>query len=80
MGEPICQPESTREERLFLALLRHGPQSAAGLAEALQTSVGHSHDVFTGPRPQSRPRAALPLRLSPLWTRGVTAAVELVYV
>lgn len=48
MGEPICQPESTREERLFLALLRHGPQSAAGLAEALQTSVGHSHDVLQG--------------------------------
>jgi hypothetical protein len=48
MGEPIIQPELTREERHCLALLRHGPQSAAELAAALQTSVGHSHDVLQG--------------------------------
>jgi hypothetical protein len=48
MGEPIFQPELTREERHFLALLRQGPQSVDGLAEALQTSVGHIHDVFQG--------------------------------
>ena len=48
MGSLIVQPEFTPEERHCLALLRQGPQSVAGLAEALQTSVGHSHDVLQG--------------------------------
>jgi hypothetical protein len=46
MGEPVCQSELTREERHLIALLRQGPQSIAGLAEALRTSAGHIHDVL----------------------------------
>ncbi len=46
MAEPVHQPELTRDERHLIALLRHGPQSVAGLAAALQTSVGHMDDVL----------------------------------
>jgi hypothetical protein len=48
MGEPICQPELTRDERHLIALLRQGSQSVAGLARALQTSAGHIDDVVQG--------------------------------
>ena len=30
MGEPICQPELTPEERHLIGLLRHGQPSVAG--------------------------------------------------
>jgi hypothetical protein len=46
MGAPISVPELTRDERQLLACLRRGPQSIAGLAEALQTSMGQIHDVL----------------------------------
>jgi hypothetical protein len=46
MAEPVCQPALTRDEQALIALLRHGPQSVAGLAATLQTSAGHMHDVL----------------------------------
>jgi hypothetical protein len=46
MAEPVCQLELTREERHFIALWRHGPQSVAGLAGALQTSAGYIDDAL----------------------------------
>ena len=45
MGEPMVQPELTPEERHIIVLLRHGPQLVAGVAAALQTSVGHAHQT-----------------------------------
>jgi hypothetical protein len=44
--EPASLPELTRDERQLIACLRRGPQSIAGLAEALQTGVGHIHDLL----------------------------------
>jgi hypothetical protein len=46
MSAPAFQLELSREERHLIALLRQGPQSVAGLAAALQTSVGHMDDVL----------------------------------
>lgn len=48
MSAPVFQLELSREERHLIALLRQGPQSVAGLAEALQTSVGQIADVLQG--------------------------------
>ena len=48
MGKPVYQPELTRAERHLFTLLRHSPQSVAGLAAALQTSVGHIDGVLQG--------------------------------
>ena len=48
MSAPVFQPELSREEHHLIALLRHGPQSVAGLATALQTSVGQIVDVLQG--------------------------------
>jgi hypothetical protein len=48
MSAPVFQLELRREERHLIALLRQGPQSVAGLAKALQTSVGHMDDVLQG--------------------------------
>jgi hypothetical protein len=46
MSTPIFQPQLSRQEHHLLALLRQGPQSVAGLAKALQTSLGHMDDVL----------------------------------
>jgi hypothetical protein len=46
MSAPVLQPELSREEHHLLALLRQGPQSVAGLATTLQTSVGQMADVL----------------------------------
>jgi hypothetical protein len=46
MGEPLNVCELTPEERHLIALLRQGPQSIAGLAEALQTGAVHIEDVL----------------------------------
>jgi len=46
MIAPVFQPELTREECHLIALLRQGPQSVAGLAEALQAGVGYIDDVL----------------------------------
>jgi hypothetical protein len=48
MGEPVFQPELTREECHLIALLGQGPQSVAGLAKVLQMSFGHINDVLQG--------------------------------
>jgi len=48
MIAPVFQPELTREECHLIALLRQGPQSVAGLAEALQAGVGYIDDVLEG--------------------------------
>ena len=48
MSAPVFQPELSREEHHLIALLRQGPQSVAGLATALQTSVGQIVDVLQG--------------------------------
>jgi hypothetical protein len=48
MAEPICQPALTRDEQALIVLLRHGPQSVAGLAGALQTSAGQMQDALQG--------------------------------
>ena len=48
MAEPVCQLELTREECHLIALLRHGPQSVAGLAAALRTSPGQIDDALQG--------------------------------
>jgi hypothetical protein len=48
MSTPVFQPELSREEHHLIALLRQGPQSVAGLATALQTSVGHMADALRG--------------------------------
>jgi hypothetical protein len=48
MSTPVFQLELSREEHHLLALLRQGPQSVAGLATALRTSVGQMADVLRG--------------------------------
>ena len=48
MSTPVFQPELSREEHHLIALLRQGPQSLAGLAQALQTSFGHLDDALQG--------------------------------
>jgi predicted ArsR family transcriptional regulator len=46
MGEPIYMCELTAEERHIIALLRRGPQSVHGLAEALRISPNQTQDVL----------------------------------
>jgi predicted ArsR family transcriptional regulator len=46
MGEPLSVCELTTEERHLIALLRLGPQSANGLAEALRISPDQTQDVL----------------------------------
>jgi DNA-binding MarR family transcriptional regulator len=46
MGETIYVCELTAEERDFIALLRQGPQSVKGLAEALRISPQRAQDVL----------------------------------
>jgi predicted ArsR family transcriptional regulator len=46
MGEPIDVCELTTEERHLIALLRQGPQSVHGLAEALRISPDQTQDVL----------------------------------
>jgi hypothetical protein len=46
MSDPSFTPELTREERHLIALLRQGPQSVKGLAEALRTSLDQTQDVL----------------------------------
>jgi predicted ArsR family transcriptional regulator len=46
MGKPLSVCELTPEERHLIALLRQGPQSANGLAEALRISPEQIQDVL----------------------------------
>jgi predicted ArsR family transcriptional regulator len=46
MGEPLNISELTAEERHLIALLRQGPQSVKGLAEALRISPEQIQDVL----------------------------------
>jgi DNA-binding CsgD family transcriptional regulator len=46
MGEPSDMCELTPAERHLIALLRQGPQSAKGVAEALRMSPEQTQDVF----------------------------------
>jgi len=46
MDEPRGVRELTTEERHLIALLRHGPQSVTGLAEALRISHDQIQDVL----------------------------------
>jgi len=46
MREPMNVGELTTEERHLIVLLRQGPQSAKGLAEALRSSINHIQDVL----------------------------------
>jgi predicted ArsR family transcriptional regulator len=46
MGEPSDMCELTAEERHLLALLRQGPQSVHGLAEALRISPEQTQDIL----------------------------------
>jgi DprA winged helix domain len=46
MGEPQEPCELTSEEQHLIALLRQGPQSVNGLAEALRLSPEQTQDVL----------------------------------
>jgi DNA-binding CsgD family transcriptional regulator len=46
MGEPIYVCELTAEERHLIALLRQGPQSVKGVAEALRISPDQTQNVL----------------------------------
>jgi predicted ArsR family transcriptional regulator len=46
MGEPLSVCELTPEERHLIALLRQGPQSVHGLAEALRISPDQTQAVL----------------------------------
>jgi predicted transcriptional regulator len=46
MGEPIDVCELTIAERHLIALLRQGPQSVHGVAEALHISPEQTQDVL----------------------------------
>jgi predicted ArsR family transcriptional regulator len=46
MGEALSICELTAEERHLIALLRQGPQSVNGLAEALRISPDQTQDVL----------------------------------
>ena len=46
MGEPQEVCELTAEEQHLIALLRQGPQSVNGLAEALRLSPEQTQDVL----------------------------------
>jgi hypothetical protein len=46
MGEPQELCELTSEEQHLIALLRQGPQSVNGLAEALRLSPEQTQDVL----------------------------------
>jgi predicted ArsR family transcriptional regulator len=46
MGERQVVCELTAEERHLMALLRQGPQSVNGLAEALRISPEQTHDIL----------------------------------
>jgi hypothetical protein len=46
MSDPALPLELTRDERHLITLLRQGPQSVKGLAEALRTSLDQTHDVL----------------------------------
>jgi predicted ArsR family transcriptional regulator len=46
MGEPLDVSALTAEERHLIALLRQGPQSVHGLAEALRITPDQTQDVL----------------------------------
>ena len=46
MGEPRAMCELTAEERDLIRLLRHEPQSVAGVAEALRISPEQTQHVL----------------------------------
>jgi hypothetical protein len=46
MGEPSNACELTTTERHLIALLRHGPQSVTGVAEALRMSLEQAQVVI----------------------------------
>ena len=46
MGEPSDVCELTPAERHLIALLRQGPQSVTGVAEALSMSPEQTQDIF----------------------------------
>jgi hypothetical protein len=46
MGKPQEVCELTAEEQDLIALLRQGPQSVKGLAEALRLSPGQTQDAL----------------------------------
>jgi hypothetical protein len=46
MGEPLNISELTAEERHLIALLRQGPQSVRGMAEALRISAEQIQDIL----------------------------------
>ncbi len=46
MREPMYVGELTTEERHLIVVLRQGPQSVKGLAEALRISADHIQDVL----------------------------------
>jgi hypothetical protein len=46
MSEPVDVGPLTSEERYLIALLRQGPQSVHGVAEALHLSADQAQDVL----------------------------------
>src|SRR5919109_977757 len=67
------EPRRTPPDRALAARPAVGRRVSQGAADKFRSYRRR----LTGPRPQSRPRAALPLRHPPLWTRGMTSALSI---